>query len=564
MTRFPPLLTRLITLLVLSVAADAAAAPHSGLAIYYRRCVNDTSLSLEKRFAYADSLAAVSPAERQEIQYLKARLAFHDSRYAMVSAPVRELIKHGIGHRPLWQQCEILLMAARVFTREGDYQAGIEAAGRLLNLRKPDSLLYRNADALTVMQDFNRLHLNRGDQYIRRGDQLLEDARRRGVNPIYIRNIERRVLRMKMSHFTETRQFDKALAVAEALDTFPLSRRQRVSLDVNIALNYLYLGNFPVAETYYRRLLSEMHAPDYNFGVALVNLTHILNEQGRFAESLEIYDRYRQTVSWLDGDLFYTYALGNHAIALAGAGRYKEAYSELMLAKLRTDSIYSNTHLARGILNYEVGQLTERIDREKELSHSRLVKIWVFAGLALLFAIAGTFAAILLLRRSNAARNSVKELKASLSAEKEQAEALGRTGSRQLLQIEQLQRALVHIGETLAESTLTPAVKIRNAQREIKELDMSAATWEMFSMHFEKVDPVFLRAFRERHPDATSHEVRLATYIVMNLSNKEIAEMTCRSTRSVESARYRLSKKLGLAPGESIAAYLRSLSSGDL
>lgn len=560
MPRSLTLLPRLLLLLLLFAGAARAAAPHSAMAIYYRRCVNDTTLSLEKRFAYADSLAAVSPGERLELQYLKARLAFHDSRYVMTSAPVRELMKHGIGHRPLWQQCEILLMAARVFTREGDYQAGIEAAGRLLDLRKPDSLLYRNADALTVMQDFNRLHLNRGDQYIRRADQLLEDARRRGVNPMYIKDIERRVLRMKMSHFTETRQFDKALALAAVLDTFPLSHRQRVSLDVNIALNYLYLGNFPVAETYYRRLLSEMHAPDYNFGVALVNLTHILNEQGRFAESLETYDRYRQTVNWLDGDLFYTYALGNHAIALAGTGRYQEAYSELMRGKLRTDSIYSNTHLARGILNYEVGQLTGRIDHEKELSHRRLVRTWIFAGLAILFAVAGTVVALLLLRRRRADRRRIRELSDSLAAEKEQAEALGRTGSRQLLQIEQLQRALVHIGETLAETSLTPAAKIRNAQREIKELDMSAATWEMFSMHFEKVDPVFLRAFRERHPDATSHEVRLATYIVMNLSNKEIAEMTCRSTRSVESARYRLSKKLGLPPGESIAAYLRSLS----
>lgn len=44
----------------------------------------------------------------------------------------------------------------------------------------------------------------------------------------------------------------------------------------------------------------------------------------------------------------------------------------------------------------------------------------------------------------------------------------------------------------------------------------------------------------------------------MNISTNEIASLLCRSQRTVESARYRLNKKLSLSDDLSMAEYLRT------
>lgn len=51
----------------------------------------------------------------------------------------------------------------------------------------------------------------------------------------------------------------------------------------------------------------------------------------------------------------------------------------------------------------------------------------------------------------------------------------------------------------------------------------------------------------------------MCAYIFMNLGTKEIATMTNRSTRTVETVKYRLNKKLSPPDGISLGDYLRSL-----
>lgn len=57
----------------------------------------------------------------------------------------------------------------------------------------------------------------------------------------------------------------------------------------------------------------------------------------------------------------------------------------------------------------------------------------------------------------------------------------------------------------------------------------------------------------------SSNDLRLCTYLYLNMSTKEIAALTCREVRSVESSRNRLRKKLELGAGEDITKYLKSL-----
>jgi ligand-binding sensor domain-containing protein len=70
--------------------------------------------------------------------------------------------------------------------------------------------------------------------------------------------------------------------------------------------------------------------------------------------------------------------------------------------------------------------------------------------------------------------------------------------------------------------------------------------WDQFAIHFNKVHSDFLICLKDRHPNLNAHELKLCAYLRMNLSSKEIAQLSNISVRGVELSRYRLRKKLQL------------------
>lgn len=101
------------------------------------------------------------------------------------------------------------------------------------------------------------------------------------------------------------------------------------------------------------------------------------------------------------------------------------------------------------------------------------------------------------------------------------------------------------------------------ANSEIKKLIKSLSEdenmdqeWESFSKHFDQVHANFVVKLKETHPDLTNNELKLCTYLRMNLTSKEIAQLLNISVRGVEISRYRLRKKLLLPTEMSIFDYL--------
>lgn len=80
-----------------------------------------------------------------------------------------------------------------------------------------------------------------------------------------------------------------------------------------------------------------------------------------------------------------------------------------------------------------------------------------------------------------------------------------------------------------------------------------------FKHYFDKVHPDFYRQLESRYPDLTARDIRLCALLMLGLSTKEISSITYREVRSVESARNRLRKKLGLDMNVNLPEFLRAL-----
>lgn len=83
--------------------------------------------------------------------------------------------------------------------------------------------------------------------------------------------------------------------------------------------------------------------------------------------------------------------------------------------------------------------------------------------------------------------------------------------------------------------------------------------WENFTQHFDSVHTGFLANLKAKHPTLSGRETKLCTYLRMNLSTKEIAQLLNISIRGVEISRYRLRKKLGISTEVNLFEYLAQL-----
>lgn len=70
--------------------------------------------------------------------------------------------------------------------------------------------------------------------------------------------------------------------------------------------------------------------------------------------------------------------------------------------------------------------------------------------------------------------------------------------------------------------------------------------WEDFELRFQQVHKGFYDNLIDKYPNLTPNELRLCALLRLNLSNKEISELTGQRTSALEMARIRLRKKLGI------------------
>lgn len=105
--------------------------------------------------------------------------------------------------------------------------------------------------------------------------------------------------------------------------------------------------------------------------------------------------------------------------------------------------------------------------------------------------------------------------------------------------------------------------KDRQSKEHIRQLlnklnhQHSTDNWGEFSYYFEKVHPSFYDNLEKRHPNLTPKEKRLCAFLKLGLSSKEISAITFKEVRSVESARNRLRKKLGISLEDNITEFLQ-------
>jgi CheY-like chemotaxis protein/DNA-binding CsgD family transcriptional regulator len=90
-------------------------------------------------------------------------------------------------------------------------------------------------------------------------------------------------------------------------------------------------------------------------------------------------------------------------------------------------------------------------------------------------------------------------------------------------------------------------------------IDSNELEWDDFQTNFEFIHHGFFRKVKRLYPNLTTSELRLCAFIRLNMTNKEIAKIICITPDSVNTARKRLKRKIGLDSESSLTDLLMKL-----
>jgi tetratricopeptide (TPR) repeat protein len=258
----------------------------------------------------------------------------------------------------------------------------------------------------------------------------------------------------------------------------------------------------------------------------------------------------------------YLNALKLHAEALTLNNKTSDAvtvYQEYISTK---DSIFT-TEKEKEIANMRERYETEKKEAQiellkKDISLSNTQKSLYGIGMFSFIAIAGLlyFGFKQRMKKNKMEREKQEEIyKQEIAFKKKEL-------TSQTLHLVQKNTFIQELKENLEKIKKSPElfkVEFRRLVMLLKKESAEDKDWEIFKSYFSEVHNNFdhkIRAFAE---DITEKEIRLASFLRMNLSTKEIASMLNVLPDSVLKSKYRLKKKLKLDKEDDLTQFLNTL-----
>jgi len=353
----------------------------------------------------------------------------------------------------------------------------------------------------------------------------------------------------------------------------------------NIGKLYQDMGNFPVAHSYYQQSSGLQKEKCYSDALihsylAMSSLFQVmkLSDSASFylvrAQKLaeELGNPYLKILVLRDAALFQS-KMGNNDRAVGLYSTYLNLNDSLeALNSLdRMEQIQSVYKVINEEKNSQI--LQQQIDLQK-LAIQRQ-QIFLVAALILFFVLALFLFNIQRLRRREKKNN---ELIARQTDELHQKEKEMLLQAEHTLQVELdysnrqltshalnlarnnefISRTIQDLKQILLKMNTKDKLLVEGVRKTIADIHQFSARndWEEFRHYFEKVHQSFEKNLLAEFPDLSLNDRKICALLKLGLSTKDIASITFRELRSVESSRNRLRKKLGIPADVNIHNFL--------
>lgn len=372
----------------------------------------------------------------------------------------------------------------------------------------------------------------------------------------------------------ELKNYNKALKYY--FQSLELFRKEKNHKDIAKNLNsiggvYLKQDSLLKAEKYLKESLhlSKTYGERQMVGLTTKNLGNVYYKKGNYKEAL-INFKEASAISIETGT--FSRGLNNYkqiAKTYAALGNYKKAYEYSDVHFDKYDSIFKKEKIEQ-INELEIKYQTEKKEKEiilqeqeiKNLNQivkvSNLTKTLYGIGMFSFLAIAGL---LYFGFKQRTKKNRIKQEKQEEIYKQEIAFKKKELAS-QTLHLVQKNTFIQELKENLEKIKQSPElfkIEFRRLVMLLKKESAEDKDWEIFKSYFSEVHNNFDDKIKSIANDITEKEIRLAAFLRMKLTTKEIASMLNVLPESVSKSKYRLKKKLNLSKEKDLNQFLNTL-----
>ena len=349
---------------------------------------------------------------------------------------------------------------------------------------------------------------------------------------------------------------------------------------VNISELFLEQQKPDSAEVYCNRgyELLRQKAPDNALFYSLLASNHVqvLYQQGRYAQALDVLHTLEPFAHLLQGERMIT-KIYEYLWKVHDKMGYKdEAYKYLELYQeefARSEKALQKADIPKAQAREAIARQQDHIrllEQDAQLSRNYLYVAVLIALILLLLAI-GLF--MFFHHRSRLRELENRELRNSLEQEAliyqmnrqnfehdiKQKDCEISSSTLLLANKNEVLQQLHDITKQFSDDGLIPREYVQQVNNVIGESLKNDDEWSRFKLHFDSVHPNFFVKLKSQSQELTENDLRLCAYLRIGMRAKQIAEMLNVTSDSVNTARYRLRKKLGITKGQSLDDYIRQI-----
>jgi tetratricopeptide (TPR) repeat protein len=315
--------------------------------------------------------------------------------------------------------------------------------------------------------------------------------------------------------------------------------------------------------------VSESTGIQLDIASSLKELAQVDYQSNEFSEALNKMDRVIEMTESIGAISILGQSYRERSQIHESLGKYTNAIADLRTYQIINDSIF-NSRKSQQIEELKTIYETEKKEAEIALKEeeintlnaqakvNRLTKGLYAGGMASALALSGllVFGYRQKMKKNKIAREKQEEIYKQEIAHKKKELA---SQTLHLVQKNTFIQELMDNLENIKNSPEKFKMEFRRIVMLLKKENASDKDWEVFKTYFAEVHNDFDQKLKTIYPDISEKEIRLAAFLRMNLTTKEIAATLNVLPDSILKSKYRLKKKLELDKETDLVAFLSSL-----
>ena len=560
------ILTVMVVVSVYFIMPETASGNNMKIEYFRRQSINE-NIELQQRIAAYDSLINYTDPQKQNgVKLDKGQLLYDYGNYDHSLSLVNEISSSPETTLPERLKSEALKVEILLDMQQ--YAEAFKTAHTLLTSQKPDSLRYYDVfGQIELTNIFMRLDdVASVRRYLNRAEKQYSELDAQETPPSIYNMLKVRIMSCQALLKLNEDNCEEAFRILNQALEICNHGEQRARIINNIGYLFANQREYDIAGDYFHDAIAESsyaHRPEY-----IINYIAALSDRQKWDEVLNQTQKYEPELSRLPAGVVKI----KHYTALAEAyynlGRYQEACDVLMKQQQLQSEAFSkefSDNLARQINQYETHLLSTGYKNARTRSRRTITTLYILsAALTVLLAIFGVLS-LILRKRVKKTKSEMAELKIPARQQIEEKEKINESLESQSKKLSTLSLKMAILCDNinnLSEIAANPCCQREKLNDEIenlvKKFQREGNLWKIFECHFEQVNLRFFNNLYRLHPSLTPAEIRMCAFILCGMTVKEIALLTSRSYRTVESIRYSLRKKLEI--DTSTETYLRYLS----